>query len=439
MRKKLNKLSNFLKNASWLFFEKAVYICLSFFVGFYIARYLGAYSYGLYTYAFSFTIVFGGFASLALNDIIVKRLVTDPQSEANVLGTSLILRLVISTLLTIISYFIGVSIHSSEPFLVIIIVLFVGQWIIDSFNILEYFYQAKTSSKYYASARVISLLLGAIIKICLIFSGASLIWFVFAVLLDAILKNIFLYVFYLKFPVRVSQWTFNKQVAIEMLSESWPLILASTASLLYLQIDTIMIKHLLDASAVGIYAVATRISGFCFYIPQILVATVFPHLLQVRSYSTILFQQRLQSLLEIMFWMAVATIIAVFFTADYLVNLVFGTEYAQSSSVLKIYILSAIPYFCDQIQSRWLITEGRQVISLVTKVAVLLINIILNIILIKNYGLIGGALATFISHLACYVFTIFLFNTKLNATIHWQAFSLFSTRKLLTKLISFAT
>ena len=60
---------------------------ISLFVGIYVARYLGPERYGLLSYALSFVWLFSSLASLGLDDILVRELVSHPEKRQNLLGT----------------------------------------------------------------------------------------------------------------------------------------------------------------------------------------------------------------------------------------------------------------------------------------------------------------------------------------------------------------
>src|SRR5690606_41766201 len=58
----------------------------------------------------------------------------------------------------------------------------------------------------------------------------------------------------------VLRWRFSAPRAKSLLSRSWPLLLSSIGSIIYLKIDQVMLEHLAGSVEVGIYAVAARMS-----------------------------------------------------------------------------------------------------------------------------------------------------------------------------------
>nr|WP_022854515.1 oligosaccharide flippase family protein [Thermodesulfatator atlanticus] len=66
-------------NTSWLFVEKFLRLGVGFFVGVWVARYLGPERYGLLSYAQAFAGLFTAIASLGLDGILVRELVKYPE------------------------------------------------------------------------------------------------------------------------------------------------------------------------------------------------------------------------------------------------------------------------------------------------------------------------------------------------------------------------
>lgn len=89
--KKIELSSGFKKyfvNTSWLFFERIVGMAISFFVGVYVARYLGPGNFGLLSYAGSFVGLFVVIATLGLDNIVIRELVKDEKRSDELLGTT---------------------------------------------------------------------------------------------------------------------------------------------------------------------------------------------------------------------------------------------------------------------------------------------------------------------------------------------------------------
>ncbi|MFP4486774.1 MAG: oligosaccharide flippase family protein, partial [Campylobacterales bacterium] len=93
--KKHQGFKKYLFNTNWLFLEKVFRLGVSFFVGIYIARYLGPEQFGMLNYSLSFVYLFGAIAGLGLRSVLIRELVKGDTQKANkLLGTGFVLQAV---------------------------------------------------------------------------------------------------------------------------------------------------------------------------------------------------------------------------------------------------------------------------------------------------------------------------------------------------------
>jgi PST family polysaccharide transporter len=74
-------LQAILANTGWLFADKILRMGVGLFVGVWIARYLGPEQFGLWNFAIAFAVLFGAFATLGLDGIVVRELVKNPERQ----------------------------------------------------------------------------------------------------------------------------------------------------------------------------------------------------------------------------------------------------------------------------------------------------------------------------------------------------------------------
>jgi len=273
--------------------------------------------------------------------------------------------------------------------------------IFQAFNVIDLYFQSKVLSKYAVYANTISLFISSIVKIVLILSKAPLIAFVWAVLFDSfVLACGYLY-FYIsknsKFSVK--NLKFNKITAINLLHDSWPLILSSMVIAIYMRIDQVMIKEMLNSEAVGQYAAAVRLSEAWYFIPMVISSSLFPAIINTKKVSEELYYDRLQKLYDLMVWLAIAIALPMTFLSDWIVNLLYGEQYNQAGSVLMIHVWAGVSVFFGVSNNKWILNENLQKYRLYIDGIGAILNILLNLLLIQIYGVIGAALATLLSYL----------------------------------------
>ena len=112
-------------------------------------------------------------------------------------------------------------------------------------------------------------------------------------------------------------WKFDRNLAIELLKDSWPLVLSGLVISIYLKIDQVMIKEMLNTEMVGQYAAAVRLSEAWLFIPAIISSSLFPAILNAKEQSEELYYARIFSLFKLVVWLAIAIAIPISLLSDW--------------------------------------------------------------------------------------------------------------------------
>ncbi len=374
------------------------------FVGVYVARYLGPERFGVLSYAMSVVVLFSALSSLGLNGILVRELVNFPKKRDEFLGTAFILKLagsgLVLILLSITLYFMGDDRQSN---LMIFIIAF--GLIFQPFNVIRFYFEANVLAKFIAVSQITSLVVVSVAKLVFIWLGLPLIYFALVVLIESLILAIGLSVVYFKQKLNIFNWQFSFKVATGLLKDSWPLILSAIAISIYLRIDQVMIKHMLNDEAVGQYAAAVKLSEAWYFIPVVICGSLFPAILNAKTQSKELYYARLQKLYVLMVWISLPIALVMTFMAGNIVLLLYGTQFSKAGPVLAIHIWAGVFVFLGVASSQYLIAENYTRISFFRTFIGAIVNVIFNIILIPKYGINGAAVATVISYFVA-VFSI---------------------------------
>jgi O-antigen/teichoic acid export membrane protein len=352
-------------NTSWLMAERIFRSVLLLVVGVYVARYLGPEQFGLLSYAMSFVALFSAIGMLGLDGIVVRELVKDGTKRDELLGTAYFLKLMGAIL--------------------VLAVLYVAAFF--------------TLSKYVVYAQFISLIASSLIKLFLIWARAPLLYFAIVFLLDGMILATGLVIAYIRQKLNVFDWKFSPELALRLLKCSWPLVLSGVCVSIYMKIDQVMIKEILDTKAVGNYAVAVRLSEAWYFVPIAITGSLFPAIIKAKKISTQLYHDRLQMLYDLIVWLAIAIAIPITFFAGDIVNILFGVGYSKAGTALSIHIWAGIFVFLGVASSKWLLTEDLQKFCFYRTFIGAIVNIALNLLLIPRYELAGAATATILSYM----------------------------------------
>lgn len=392
-------------------------------VGVLVARYLGPEKFGLLNFATAFVGIFGAIAGMGLKEIVVRDIVRDPEGKNVTLGSVAALLLVGG----LISY--GLIIGSifwlrPDDILAKILVAILGSVVLfKSSETAVYWFDSQLLSKYNVWVKNGSFLFFAPIKLILILFSAPLVAFAWAVMAEGVMVAVLMLAMLSLRGQRLRYLRVSLPRAKSLMKDSWPFMLSGIAAGVYIKIDQIMLGQMLDDEAVGIYSAAVRVSEVWYFIPAIVVTSVFPSLIISYKNDTQLFYRRLQKLYGALVKLGVAVALIMTFASEQLISLIFGEDYIQSAAVLSWHIWGGIFVFFGSAWSMWIALEGLQKTALIIHCMSLIANLALNIILIPTYGAEGAAIATALSYaLGHTIFMAAFRSQRIAVKMFWRSF-----------------
>jgi O-antigen/teichoic acid export membrane protein len=219
------------------------------------------------------------------------------------------------------------------------------------------------------------------------------------------------------------QWKFRKDTAIRLVKDSWPLIFSGVVFSIYMKIDQVMIKEMLNTETVGIYAVAVNLCEIWYVVPTIIVGSVFPAIIHARGRDYKAYLGALQKLHDLFFLLSVLVGIFISVYSDEIIRLLYGEGFKGAGIIWAIYVWSGVFVFQGTIRGRFLVLENQQHLGLWFRIFSMLANVGLNLLLIPRYGAVGAALATLISYgLPTYVSSLFHPVLRLNLLMCLKSF-----------------
>lgn len=386
----------YFQNTGWMFFGQAFNMAVAFFVGAYVARYLGPANFGLMSYAISFASLFGFLAGLGIDNILNRELIKYPENRKDLLGTGFWLKILGAALAVTIIGSVS-SLINYHGLTRLLILIYASTFFSQSLVITALYFQAQVLSRKVIRAQLIMTIISTAAKLAVIYLGGGVIWLTAVYILDSLAYGLGLIIIYRKSG---NQWFFNSfklNLAKSILRDSWPLMLTAAAVTIYSKIDQVFIKGMLGDAAVGLYAVPAKLTEIFNFIPAIICASLFPALINAKKDSKN-YGLRLKRLVVMIGVISIATAIIASLAARPLIVWLFGPAYIQSITIFRIYIWSIVPSFIMVVANYYLIAENLTRTYLAVTAIGAITNIALNLYLIPRLGMPGGALATLISY-----------------------------------------
>jgi O-antigen/teichoic acid export membrane protein len=389
--------NKYFRNTSWPFVARIISLAVSFVVSTYVARYLGPANYGELSYSVSFINIFSFIASLGIDQVIYRDFIKFPEKRGEYVGTALVLKFIAGLVATVFCIVFGyITSRQDVSFTLITILAFT--FVFNSFSIIIYEFQAQVESKYPSLVSIADTVVLNILKVIVVIENKGVIYLAIILLFEPILIAGLLIYYRTKRIGSIRTWVYNKTIAKTLLKDSFPLIFSAAFSLIYGRIDQVLIKNMIDAQSVGLYGAAVQLTEVWYLVPNILVGSFFPAIVNAKAISENEYVKRLGWLSGILLFIAVAIALPTTFIAPFVMNLVFGAAFVAGSTVLQIYIWSNIGTFLANIATSYLINENMRFTVFVSSCVGMVVNVVLNLILIPHYGIEGSAFATLISY-----------------------------------------
>jgi polysaccharide transporter, PST family len=394
-----------LGNTGWLMVDRVVRMGLGLFVGVWVARYLGPEEFGSLNFAVSFVALFATLTTFGLEGMVARNIILDAHAAPEILGTAFALRMsgsILAPLLAIAS--IRLIQPNDSTVLILVSLLSIGL-IFQAFDTIDSYFQSQVLSKLTVWAKNAAFLALAAVRILLVHFKAPLWSFAAAQVVESALGAIGLVLVYRWGGGRLSNWSVRKWRAIQLLRQSWPIMLTGMAIVIYMRIDMIMLKLMQGDSAVGIYATATRVSEVWYFIPMAIVSSVAPAIIRAKDYaSPRIYYARIARLFSLMSFLAIVIGSGVAICSHWIITGLYSDEFRAAAPVLAVHVWASVFVFLGLAQGPWNMAENLLKLGFYRTLAGAAVNVLLNLILIPRFSALGAAIATVVSYAIAGVF-----------------------------------
>ncbi|WP_282938858.1 flippase [Paenibacillus sp. RC67] len=414
-----NDIANkIMQNSTWLISDKVVNLITGVIVTAAIARYFGPDLFGQFNYALALVTLFTAFSALGLETLTVKNLVNKEYDEGTILCTSLVLRVIGGIVLTIIA---AIAIKIIEPANVnlhIIVYILSFTMVVRSMEVIEYWIQAHQRSKVSSIIRISVYIITAILKLMVVVFGGSLVHFSLVYVVDVAITGLALIIVYFKIRQDRTHWILNFSYAREIMSKSWSLILSGLMVTLYMRVDQVMLGSMLpDKAELGVFSAAVRIAEMWYFVPMAVIVSFKPIIIKNKNVDQQSYLKSVQLLYTIVAWMSIGFGLIILLLSKPIIKVLFGADYLSAASILVISVWAGTFAMLGSARSIWLICEGLQKFTITYTLGGLVVNILLNILLIPQYGAYGAAIATLASQLTANVVVLAFFKKTRKSSI----------------------
>lgn len=402
-------MNKYLMNTFWMLFEQVLRVASGLLVSIFVANIYGPELFGEYSFVLAVATLALASIKFGLDSVVIKELSSDNRESAEIFATSFWLMIFLGTLIYIatFTYFFLAGALDERVNIMILIVLLSG--LISPFLVIDFLFQSKLKSKITCISKIIVMTVMTLVKLYLIVSNRDIYFLAICYVLDYVfLATLLIVNKNIREPLYLYS-QFNLSVLKAVFKRAAPIAFSSLATIAMMRIDQLMIGQMLGMGEVGIYSAAVKFYEAWILIPYVISLSLLPYISKMRKESDDrVFYEKLSSIFSMLMYFSFFAFLFVYFFGDFFINLIFGTDYQASSSILKILMLSAVFSSVTNITARYMIVSELESKMLLRSVFLVITNVILNIVLIPNYGVEGAAYATLASILmSAYILDIF--------------------------------
>lgn len=395
------------RNAFWLIVDRGGRLLLALLVGVYVARQLGPEYYGVLSSAQATVSLLAFLGLAAIEAIVLRMMVQEPDCEAEILGCAIALRAFGSLVLIASASALTLA---NGAWAVGVIPLLAAMHLFQAVDVVDYWFRLRLSSRHAAMARLTAAAVGAAIRMLAADAKDPVRTVAAAMLIESAMIAGALSLVFARQAQQRLVWQARR--AKQILLEATPLIASAVAVGIYARYGYLLLAQAAGTAAVGQFAAASLAAETMHLLAVAITQSYGPVLLTLSQQDRAAFDQGIARLLRGFVAAALVIAAAVSLAAPILMPLVFGSAYAVSGTLLSWLIWSIVFVYMSVASEIWLIARGLQAYILAKTFLAALLFIPLASWLIPKWSGIGAAVAT----IAAYSMSAFWSNAFFRST-----------------------
>lgn len=363
-----------------------------------IARIVGVVDTGAYVFALSYSTIFSVFVDFGMSSLIQREIAQKPENTRAFVGASLSTKLVFGLASALVGLIL-IRFLTDDPIVWRMVNFSMLVMLLDSYNLSVWSaFRGHHQLRYEALSIVISQAITLAVGLTGLKFGAGLEMLIIALCLGSFSSSLigtFLSRTKLGFWPLPSR---NKELIRPLLKAAIPFGIAGACTRMFASIDSVILRQMKGFAAVGFYAVPNKVVFAAQFIPAAFAAAIYPamshYYIKDREKLPVIFEQAMRALLLLAFPMTVG----VFVLTPTIIHAIYTSEYDASIFPMQILVWGILFGFAEYPIGSLLAAIGQQTRNTITRAAVMVTNIVLNLLLIPTYSFVGTSIAALVSY-----------------------------------------
>ena len=386
-----------INNTIWIVGCKIFRALLGMLVTMLSARYLGPSGYGLISYAASIVTFVVPVMQLGLNSTLVQELVNDPDHEGSIMGTSIVMSLVsgMGCIVGVIAF--SLLTNPGEPVTTLVCGLYSIQLVFQALEQIQYWFHAKLLSKYVSMTMLVAYGVTSGYKILLLVLGSSVYWFALSQALDFLLISGVLLVIYRR--KGNAKLAFSWKLFRKMFARSKYYIISNLMISVFAQTDRIMLKIMMDETAVGYYSAAVTCAGMAGFVFEAIINSAQPVILESARRGEAALERAISTLYSVVIYLSIGLCVVITVFAPLVIHILYGDQYGPAVQALRLIVWYSTFSYLGAVRDVWILAQWKQKYLLLINLIGAGANVVLNLALIPWLGINGAALASLLTQI----------------------------------------
>lgn len=377
--------------ASWYLIEKAVRLAGAFWLGTWVARYLGPEQYGELAFGLALVTTLAFLSSWGVESLVVRDLVLYPENQGRIVATYFWARLLGGAT---IPFFVSLYLicRNSDDVLRVLVILLGVSATLSAFDVADSWLQASGRARDTSVVRMVAFVFGIAIRIGLIYGAATIVWFAVAALVESII-------------VGGLYWWVLRQAGLNLCWRLWDgdvfrsifikgrwMILSTVTVVVYSKLDQLAVGELISKEMLGIYAIASSMCG-AWNVVGVSIAQAYAPLIS-KNKKNDPDGKYIKTLREFIFLMLAISSGGSFLLsllAPHVFDLLLGDGYLKGVDVFSVLIWISVPVYLGVATSQIIVNEEIYWASFVRTGLAMIIVLLLIFPVARMFGVIGVA------------------------------------------------
>lgn len=357
----------------------------------YVSRVLGVDNVGIYSFTYSIVSYFMLASMLGINNYGSREIakVSENQIKRSKKFFSIYILQLFFTFLMILFFIVFVSfLNYNYKSILLIQSLYL---LSCAFDINWYFFGME-KFKITISRNIIIKLLSLILIFIFVKTKNDLWIYTIILSLSTLISQLYLW-FFMKREIKLVK--VNKKEVFSNLSKCLILFIPVIAYSIYRITDKTMIGVLSDVTQLGNYESAEKIINIPLSIITALGTVMLPHMSNIKENE---FSKKISSTFKLCFFMLFPIFVGLFIVAKDFSFVFFGEEFTFTYKIIRILLITILfSGITNVIRNNYLIPQSRDKIYVKSTIIGAVVNIIINLLLIKKFGAFGACVGTILA------------------------------------------